>query len=103
MKLLGMGVVTTDAMPQDRLGIISLAGSRISFTGVDFGTKPAIISTEIYSRDGKHISTVIKREDGEVISIEGRRESKDCTFFPSAPRVPTPETEKPTPSAPSQD
>lgn len=66
----------------------------VRFIGVDYGTAPAVILTETYSRDGKHLGTVVKSEDGTVLYEEGPRDSKDTIFIPSALRIPIPETEK---------
>lgn len=66
----------------------------IRYIGIDQSSGPSISVTETYSRDGKHLGTVWKQDDGTVTREEGPCEAKNTIFFPTVERTPIPETEK---------
>jgi hypothetical protein len=47
----------------------------------DIRDEPCIIITDTYTREGQHVSTIAKTQDGRVVWKDGPTPAKDCVFF----------------------
>ena len=53
---------------------------------IDIRTQPSVTITDTYTKQGKHLGSVCKTEEGRIVYEEGPSSSKDVCFFPDYKR-----------------